>query len=59
LETAACQDYELGNRGIRILSCSGVGSCSRELRKMAVEVDYEKLARKELRDAKKASCVLQ
>jgi hypothetical protein len=41
--------YELGSRGIRIESSSGVGICSRELRESAVEGDWEEMARKDRR----------
>jgi hypothetical protein len=34
---ASLPGYELGRRGIRIVSSSGVGSCSRELTQTAVE----------------------
>jgi hypothetical protein len=45
---ASLPGFELGSRGIRIESSSGVSSCSRELREMAVKGDREEMTRKEL-----------
>jgi hypothetical protein len=51
--------YELGSWEIRNESSSRVGSCSMELKEMAVKGGWEVMARKELGCAKKISCVLQ
>jgi hypothetical protein len=38
-QDASLPGYELGSRGIRMESSSGVASCSRGLRRIAVEGD--------------------